>query len=114
MEHATLKSYAIGFAASIALSIAAYGLVVGHAFTGTVLGAALLGLALAQLVVQMLFFLHLGAESGQRLNLVTFIVTVVLVLIVIAGSIWIMGHLNYAMMVSPDKMQEYIDGQQAF
>lgn len=112
-EQATLKSYAIGFALSIVLTLAAYELVVGHVLVRGALVAALLGLALAQLVVQMWFFLHIGAESGGRLKLTTFLVTVGLVLIIIVGSIWIMWHLNYAMMASPDAMQKYIDSQQS-
>ncbi|HTM67819.1 MAG TPA: cytochrome o ubiquinol oxidase subunit IV [Candidatus Binatia bacterium] len=113
-QQATLKSYAIGFALSIALTLAAYGLVTERVLVGGTLVAALLGLAVAQLVVQMWFFLHIGEETGGRLKLATFLVTLMLVLIVVAGSIWIMGHLNYQMMSSPGAMQKYIEGQQAF
>ncbi|HSD12174.1 MAG TPA: cytochrome C oxidase subunit IV family protein, partial [Patescibacteria group bacterium] len=76
--------------------------------------AAILVLAVAQLVVQMLFFLHVGSETGPRLNLASFAITVALIMIVVLGSIWIMGHLNYRMMASPSAMQDYIKSQQGF
>lgn len=111
MKGATLKSYATGFLVSVALTLAAYALVVAGAMSGWTLAAAVLALAFVQLVVQMLFFLP---GSGQRWNLGTFVAAVGLILIIVTGSIWIMSHLNYRMTSSPSEMQRYIQGQQGF
>ena len=66
-----------------------------------------LGVAVLQLVVQLVFFLHIG--RGSALKAVTFAFAILVVLIVVVGSIWIMNNLNYSMMrMSPDQMQLYM------
>lgn len=112
MKSATLKSYSIGLAASVGLTLAAYFLVVNQTLTGRTLTHVILLMALVQLVVQMVYFL--GAESRDRWNFSSFIMTLGLVVIVVAGSLWIMDHLNTSMMGSQPKMMEYIDSQQGF
>lgn len=114
MSKPTITSYTIGFLASIVLTLAAYVAVVGHLFAGWVLLAAIFVLAFIQLMIQLVYFLHMGADVGSRWKVATFISTIGLVFIIMAGSIWIMNHLNYAMMASPDAMNQYIDSQQAF
>lgn len=114
MHQATLKSYTAGFLASIALTLAAYAVVAGGLLSGGTAVAAILALAVAQLVVQMILFLHVGSESGPRLNLASFIVAIILILIIVLGSVWIMGHLNYRMMASPSAVQDYVKSQQGF
>ena len=59
----------------------------------------ILVLALLQFVVQSIFFLNLLSEKGPRWNLVVFASTLSVLIIIIAGSIWIMNHLNYNMMM---------------
>lgn len=58
----------------------------------------LLLLALAQAVVQLIFFMHLGVEEKPRWNLITFWLLALMVFVIIAGSIWIMYHLDYNVM----------------
>lgn len=117
---ATLKSYVIGFILSIVLTIAAAGLIwihinSGHrVFTHEFLTLAILGLALAQLIVQLIFFMHLGQETGPRWKTAVLISTIGIILIVVTGGIWIMNHLNYAMMASPSEMNTYIQSQDGF
>lgn len=112
MNEGTLKSYITGFVISIVLTLAAYFAVVDHLFYSWILIGAILALALAQFIVQVFFFLHIGAETGQRWKLGAFIFTIGLVLIIVIGSLWIMNHLNYAMMASPTLMNQYIQNQQ--
>jgi cytochrome o ubiquinol oxidase operon protein cyoD len=65
------------------------------------------GIAVVQLVIQAVFFLHIG--RGSRLKLVTFVFAILIVLIVVVGSIWIMNNLDYGMMkMSPDQMNVYM------
>lgn len=117
MDEGTIKSYVVGFALSILLTLAAFFVVVYpvslHLAGGTVL-VTILVLAVAQLVVQMLFFLHLGAGAGARWRMGIFFATLGLVIIVVVGSLWIINHLNYNMMLSPTEMQQYINNQQGF
>jgi cytochrome o ubiquinol oxidase subunit IV len=117
MDEGTPKSYIIGFALSIVLTLAAFFAVVSpasfHLGSGAVL-VTILVLAVVQLVVQMLFFLHLGSGAGARWRMGVFFATLGLVIIVVLGSLWIMNHLNYNMMMSPTQMQQYINDQQGF
>jgi cytochrome o ubiquinol oxidase subunit IV len=69
-------------------------------------------LAVAQLIVQLFFFLHLGSGSGKSWKIGALISTIILVLIIVLGSLWIMEHLNYNM--TPDQMNQYIQNQQGF
>ncbi len=90
-----LSSYVTGFLASVYLTVTAYLLVVHHLFNGWALVMTIAGLALVQLVVQLVFFLHLGQESKPRWNLMAFLFMSMVVVIVVSGSLWIISNLNY-------------------
>ena len=100
---ATFKSYITGFIFSIALTLMAYFAVANHAPN---ILPIILTLAIIQLFVQLIFFLHVGKGSDRIWNLVVLFSTVGIVLILVLGSIWIMGHLNYNM--TPGQVQEFI------
>lgn len=96
--HGTYKSYTAGFLACIALTLITYFLVVGNFFTGWTLDFVIIGLSLVQVVVQLLFFLHLGDESKPYWNLITFLFMFMVIIIVVSGSIWIIFDLDYRTM----------------
>jgi cytochrome o ubiquinol oxidase subunit IV len=93
----TLRSYIIGFLLSIILTLIPYFMVMDHLLTGITLVTVILVFAFVQLLVQMLFFLHMKEESKPRFNLIIFISFFSIILIVVVASIWIMQHLNYNM-----------------
>jgi cytochrome o ubiquinol oxidase operon protein cyoD len=93
-----VMAYVIGFVSSIVLTLFAYILVVNHVISGTGLVAAIVGLAIIQLFVQLFFFLHLGEEKKPRWNLMALLFAATVVIIVVFGSLWIMSNLNYNMM----------------
>ena len=97
MQNPTLKSYAVGFVLSVILTLVPYFLVVNHLLSSTVLLATILGFAVIQLIVQLLFFLHIAKESKPRWNLIVLLSFVSIILIIVVGSLWIMYHLNYSM-----------------
>jgi cytochrome o ubiquinol oxidase operon protein cyoD len=103
--HGGVGSYVVGFVLSLALTLVAYTCVVSHSF-GTYLIAVIVALAIAQLLVQLFFFLHLGRESKPRWKLVVFLFMLLVLAILVFGSLWIMNNLNYHM--SPSKMDDYI------
>lgn len=104
--HGSYLSYTVGFVLSIVFTLAAYFLVVDKVLSGRQLVLAIVGLAVAQLFVQLVFFLHLGRESRPRWNQMTFWFAALVVVIVVFGSIWIMENLDYNMM--PDEMNQYM------
>jgi len=117
-QHGSVRSYTIGFLLSIILTFAAYIPVVIHqnsyhqTFSHELLIPLVLFFALLQLMVQLIFFLHLaGSGSSARWNLAVFISTVCIVLVIVIGSVWIMSHLNYNMM-SGSNMNKYIQNQE--
>jgi cytochrome o ubiquinol oxidase operon protein cyoD len=101
--HATVKGYVTGFVLSVILTAIPFWLVLGRALPSPKLTAfVILGFAAVQMVVHMIYFLHLNAkvEGGWSLLALTF--TAALVIIMLAGSIWVMYHMNTNMMPTPD------------
>lgn len=107
-NNAATKAYVVGFVLSMLLTCAAYFLVVNHLLNGGVLIAAIIGLALVQLAVQLIFFLNLGQESKPRWKLAVFLSTVSIILTIVIGSLWIMNNLNYSHMRTPAETDTYI------
>lgn len=97
-----LFSYITGFVLSIFLTIVPYAMVTEHMFGGDSLMIGALFFAVAQLFVQVLFFLHLPLQQKPYWNIIIFFYTLLVVLFLVIGSLWIMYHLNKNMMgVSP-------------
>jgi cytochrome o ubiquinol oxidase operon protein cyoD len=97
--HATSRGYLTGFALSVVLTALPFWLVMGKVLPGPMLtSAAVLACAAVQVVVHMLYFLHMNAKVEQGWSLLALIFTVVLVVIMLAGSVWVMHHLNTNMM----------------
>lgn len=67
-----------------------------------------MALAAAQMVIQLVFFLHLGNESSPKWNLAAFAFMLLMLGILVIGSLWIMNNLNYNMMMSPQEMNQYM------
>ena len=113
----TYKSYTVGFILSLVLTFAAFGAVWAHQHQGLLstplLVAALLLLAAAQLMVQLLFFLHIGSETKPRWNMASLLFAVLVLIIIVGGSVWIMNNLNYHMM-SPDATEEFLIKDEGF
>ncbi|HET9850312.1 MAG TPA: cytochrome o ubiquinol oxidase subunit IV [Candidatus Saccharimonadales bacterium] len=105
-HHGSVQTYTAGFIFSIALTVVAYLLVSQGVYSGWNLVYAILGLAIIQLFVQMIFFLHLGSGPSRKWNLTTFGLMITIVLIVVVGSVWIMHNLNYRM--TPQQMNKYM------
>jgi cytochrome o ubiquinol oxidase operon protein cyoD len=99
VEYGTFKSYLIGFLVSVILVLGAYFITVTHLLSGLALDIGVSFMAVAQALVQLVLFFNLTREPKPRWNLVIFVFMVLIVLILVVGSIWIMHHLNYNMML---------------
>jgi cytochrome o ubiquinol oxidase operon protein cyoD len=100
-EPGSEKTYVIGYVSALALTLAAYVLVVRDVLSGWALTVALIALALVQVLVQLFFFLHLGREARPRWKLVVFLFMLLVLGILVFGSLWIMNNLDYNMMHRP-------------
>lgn len=107
-------SYMVGFGLSLALTMAAFWMVAQHLestwLQKEVLIAAISIMAVVQLIVQLVFFFHLGREQKPRLNSISFLFMLMVVVIIGFGSLWIMYNLNYNMM--PDEVETYIQEEE--
>lgn len=100
-------SYIVGFILSIVTTVLAYFVVVNELWTKQTLIYMVMGIAVVQLIVQLVFFLHLG--RGNRWKVITLAFAVFFVLLVVVGSLWIMENLDYNMMtMSPEEMNQYM------
>lgn len=98
-DHGSLKSYAIGFLLSAILTAIPFWLVIGKVFDkSSVTAFVLLGFAAVQIVVHMVYFLHMNTKAEGGWSMLALIFTVMVVVIMMAGSIWVMYHLNHNMM----------------
>lgn len=107
----SFASYTTGFVLSVVFTLVAYFVVVKHLFNGWGMVIAILTLGVTQLIVQLLFFLHLSRESKPRWNLMIFAFMAVILLIIVIGSLWIMHNLNYHML-SPHATDTYIQQEE--
>lgn len=107
----SFKAYIVGFILSLILTLIPYFIVIYHWVNANFLLPTILIFAMLQLVVQLLFFLHLGRETKPRWKLVIFISFISIIIIIVGGSLWIMQHLNYSMsMFQLNNLMNYGEG----
>jgi len=103
--HGSLRGYIIGYLAAIALTIAAFAAAPSTSMAPFSIKAALAVLAIAQMLVHLIFFLHINTAPAQKTNIMAFAATMLIIAIVVIGSMWIMGHLNHNMVPMNRLMQ---------
>ena len=96
--HGSLSSYVLGFIFSIVMTLIPYYVVVNHSFNNEIIYIIISLFAVLQLLIQLIFFLHLGSESKPRWNLTVFLFILLIVGILVVGSLWIMYNLDHNMM----------------
>lgn len=97
--HGSLRSYLIGFGLSVILTAIPFWLVMSGVLDSKQATAlTIMVFAAAQIVVHMIFFLHMSAKSENGWTMMALIFTLVIVGITLSGSLWVMYHLNVNMM----------------
>ncbi|ABE49560.1 MULTISPECIES: cytochrome o ubiquinol oxidase subunit IV [Methylobacillus] len=97
--HASVKSYIIGFVLSVILTVIPFGLLMfPNDLSSSTILVTILVFAVVQIVVHLVYFLHMNTSSEQSWNVMAFIFTVIILAIVVVGSLWVMFHLNHNMM----------------
>lgn len=94
----SLSTYLTGFALAVVLTAIPFGLVWGGLLTGTAAYIVIAVAALMQVVVHLVFFLHLNLKSTPAENLFFLGFAAVLICIMVGGSLWIMVDLHHRMM----------------
>ena len=94
-SHGSVKTYMTGFILSIILTVIPFWMVM----TGAASPAVILAMAVVQVLVHLVCFLHMNTKSDEGWNMTAFVFTVLIIAILVVGSIWIMWNLNYNMMM---------------
>jgi cytochrome o ubiquinol oxidase operon protein cyoD len=94
-RHGGIKPYVIGLALALLLTVIPFGMVMTPSGARP---AAIAAFGVAQIIVHLVFFLHVNDSSGERWSLMALLFTVVVVVIVVGGSMWIMHNLDHNMM----------------
>ena len=110
--HSSLRDYTIGFVLSVILTAIPFWLVMAKVIADRNTAILVLGaFAVVQILVHMVYFLHMNGKVEGGWTMLSTIFTVVFVAIAIAGTLWVMFHMNVNMM--PDHPQIAPAGQQA-
>ena len=99
VPHSSFKGYVTGFILSVILTAISFWLVMAKVFAKpSTTALVFLAFGAVQIVVPMIYFLHMSTKSEGGWSMLALIFTVVLVVITLSGSIWVMYHMNANMM----------------
>lgn len=97
--HSSLRDYTIGFVLSVILTAIPFWLVMAKVIADRNAAVLVLGgFAVIQILVHMVYFLHMNGKVEGGWTMLSTIFTVVFVAIAIAGTLWVMFHMNANMM----------------
>ena len=104
IPHVNAKDYLTGFVLSVILTAIPFWLVMAKVLPTTgITVLVILAFAMVQVVVHMVYFLHMDAKSENGWNLLALIFTAVLLVIVLIGTLWVMHNMNVNMMPAMDE-----------
>lgn len=90
----SFKPLYLGVTISAILIAAAHRLVTRYHLPDMALIYTLMGIAAIQAISQLVFFLHMGMQSKTNWYLITFLFTILVMIIVVGGSVWIMHNIS--------------------
>lgn len=93
-----IQTYLIGLALAALLTVISFYLVGTDLIWGPGLAVALVVLAIAQIGVHLVFFVHITTAPDNTNNVLALAFGVLIVALLIGGSLWIMYHLNQNML----------------
>nr|WP_052025565.1 cytochrome o ubiquinol oxidase subunit IV [Novosphingobium sp. AP12] len=103
--HGSLREYVVGFLLSVVLTAIPFWLVMSGAIPDPRTTAlVIMAFAIVQIVVHMIYFLHMNTKSENGWTVMALIFTIVIVVIALSGSLWVMYHLNHNMMPMSHEM----------
>ncbi len=103
--HGSMRSYLTGFLLSVVLTAIPFWLVMTGTLSTQLTAVIVVGMAVVQIVVHMVFFLHMDPRSEEGWNIMALGFTLIVVVIVLSGSLWVMYHLNSNMMPDMEMSQ---------
>jgi len=96
--HGDVRSYVIGFVLAVVLTALPFGLVMSGALAHDMVAPVCMAFAAVQIVVHLVYFLHMNSQSARTWNGAAMAFTVIILLILVVGTLWVMVHMNMNMM----------------
>jgi cytochrome o ubiquinol oxidase operon protein cyoD len=93
-----IKGYLIGFVLAIGLTCVSFFMARSSLVWAPSIPIALSVLAMAQMGVHLVFFLHITTGPDNVNNVLALAFGLLIVMLLVFGSLWIMTHLNHMMM----------------
>ncbi len=97
-SHGSVKSYMIGFVLSIILTAIPFGLVMYPSLPKNLTVLIVVAMAVIQVVVHLVYFLHMDRSKEQRNNVSTFLFTTLVIALLVGLSLWIMFSIHFEML----------------
>jgi cytochrome o ubiquinol oxidase operon protein cyoD len=98
--HGSKRAYNTGFFLSIILTLIPFALVMHPVLPRATTLLVAVVFAVVQVVVHLVYFLHMNSSSEGGWNLISFVFTLVILFIVVALSVWIIWSMHYNMMIN--------------
>ena len=96
--HGSVKSYVIGFVLSVILTLIPFGLVMYPSLPKSLTLWIVLAFAVIQVLVHLVYFLHLDRSAAQRNNVIAFVFAAIVIVLLVGLSLWIMFSIHTNMM----------------
>ncbi len=93
-----VRGYLIGLVLALGLTACSFFLAPSGLIWVPAIPVALIVFAIAQMGVHLVFFLHITTGPDNTNNVLALAFGILIVFLVIAGSLWIMSHLNHNML----------------
>ena len=94
-----LSVYLVGLFICVLLTLLAFWIVMAQQYAHWLVFSVIYIAAILQFFVQVICFLRLNLKTTQsRINVMSLLFTGVILLSIVAGSLWIMWNLNYNML----------------
>jgi cytochrome o ubiquinol oxidase subunit IV len=97
--------YVVGMALAVLLTATSFYIAGTNLVWKPSIPVALVVLAIAQMGVHLVFFLHITTGADNTNNVLALAFGVLIVVLVLTGSLWIMANLNHNMMPMDQYMQ---------
>ena len=97
-------SYVVGLGLALLLTGISFWVASTTSLWGPGVATGLVVLAIAQMGVHLVFFLHITSGPDNTNNVLALAFGVLIVFLVMVGTIWIMAHMNANMSASPELM----------
>ena len=98
--HGSMRDYVTGFVLSVILTAIPFFLVMsGLVGSGRLTAFLVLACAVSQIIVHMIYFLHMNLRSEAGWTMISLVFTIVVLVIAVIGTIWVMYHIDANMML---------------